>query len=74
MRTFAAPGFQQDLPSMQRYARLAPSEQAGFQGWLGDTAGVHAPDVNWMMQRLAPPTRFQPNQSFQGASYPRWLR
>lgn len=53
VRNFSAGGMSY-VPSAQRYARLAPSEQAGFQGYLEDELGVHAPDVMWNMQRLTP--------------------
>jgi hypothetical protein len=42
------------LPSMQRWNRLAPSEQQGAAGYWQDQLGVSADDVFGLMQKLKP--------------------
>lgn len=42
------------LPSIQRWNRLAPSEQQGYTGYLQDHLGVNSQDVYGLMQKLKP--------------------
>lgn len=42
------------LPSVQRWNRLAPSEQQGYTGYLEDELGVYSGDVFDLMNRLRP--------------------
>lgn len=53
------------LPSYQRWNRLAPSEQQGYQGYLQDSLGVNSNDVMDLMQKLRPGASF-------GGQAPRW--
>jgi hypothetical protein len=53
VRPFAPPGLGY-VPSAQRFARMAPSEQAGFAGHLESELGVNAPDAFWLMDKLRP--------------------
>ena len=48
-----------NVPSIQSWNRLAPSEQQGAMGYWEDELGVHAPDVAFTMNRLAPRTGFK---------------
>jgi hypothetical protein len=52
------------LPSMQRWNRLAPSEQQGAAGYWQDHVGVSADDVYGLMNKLKPAGAF--------SSAPRW--
>lgn len=55
---------QQDFGSVQQWNTLAPSEQQGQIGYYQDALGVHAPDVQDLMKKLAP-------QGF-GSAVPKW--
>lgn len=56
---FQATGSLGYTPSAQRLRQMAPSELAGYGGWLEDEKGLHAPDVFWQSQRMAPRSLFQ---------------
>lgn len=56
----------QELPSIQRYNRLAPSEKQGLSGFYADQVGVNPQDVMFQMDKL------RPQQSF-GRGVPRWV-
>lgn len=64
IRPFAPPGLGY-VPSAQRFNRLAPSERAGAFGYFENELGLHAPDVEFLMNKLRP----------RGAitSRPRWV-
>lgn len=48
------PGAANEIPSAQRWGRLAPSEQQGMRSWWEDELGVSGDDVMSVMQRLRP--------------------
>lgn len=53
-RTPFTPGGMREIPSLQRFSRLGPSEQEGYAGFLEDEKGIPFGDVFALMNRLRP--------------------